>query len=362
MNTSVNFPGHSEEFVRAPLTYPGNKSELAEDIIAYLPDHETYVEPFGGTAGVLFNKEPSRNEVINDVNSDLTTFMRVLRDDVDELVEWLRATPYSEAEYDRVKGRWRKGFRPDDDVVQAGQLFFLRRASYGGDMTGFRAVATGRKNSARQFSNARERLFELADRLDEVIIRNTHWQQIIEQYASPDTIFYMDPPYRNATGYYEANFHYGEFVDYFIRHMDGTPNTEYEEDNVIGPVPPNFLTDREFEPEEDNLYPVSELPVAPQSFPTKQIGTEMYISGEHLSADDVYSYGGRNDPINFLISSSGLIDGLHDYTWCVRLDDYSHEINNSGGGPTEANEVLTMNYDPETITPFTGGQSGLNAF
>jgi hypothetical protein len=31
MTTSVNPPGHSDEFTRPPLTYPGNKSELAEE-------------------------------------------------------------------------------------------------------------------------------------------------------------------------------------------------------------------------------------------------------------------------------------------------------------------------------------------
>jgi site-specific DNA-adenine methylase len=317
---SVNPPGSSDEFVRPPLSYPGNKAELASTILQYVPDHETYVEPFCGTAGVFFQKRPSRNEVLNDIDSDVTTFLRVLRDQPDALVEYLRHTPYSEAEYERVKHRWDDlGHRPADPVKHAGQLFFLRRASFGSDITGFRSVARGRKNSARQFANARDRLLDLSERLDGVILRNTDWTDIVEDYASPSTFFYLDPPYRScgaATNTYDDQA--PGLPLYFAHHFDGSPNDYYHNRETAGADPPEFLTMDCFRE-------------APTDF----------------------AYGTDRDPLTVLISSKGPLTPLQPYTWTVRLEDQTHEINNAGGAKTVC-ETLTMNYNPtaDDFQPF----------
>ena len=44
---------------------PAGKKRLAPRLAALLPAHKTYVEPFAGSAAVLFAKEPSRIGRIN---------------------------------------------------------------------------------------------------------------------------------------------------------------------------------------------------------------------------------------------------------------------------------------------------------
>jgi len=39
--------------------YPGGKTRFVDEIRERLPDHQTYVEPFGGSAAVLLNKPES---------------------------------------------------------------------------------------------------------------------------------------------------------------------------------------------------------------------------------------------------------------------------------------------------------------
>lgn len=326
MSLSVNPPGDSDEFVRPPLAYPGNKAELASTILQYVPEHETYVEPFAGTAGVLFQKKPSRNEVINDINSDITTFMRVLRDRPDELVDYIRHTPYSEEEYDRIKSNWDDGYRPADNIKQAGQLFFLRRASFGADMGGFRAVARGRKNSARQFVNARDRLLKLSDILDEVLIHNRDWTEIVRKYASPSTFFYLDPPYQQSEGRYENQA--PGLPMYFMRHFDGAPNKYYHNMETVGADPPEFLEMDRFK-----------------------------------NAEEEFQYGTSNDPLTVMISSAGPLTPIQPYTWTVRIDDCKHEINNVGG-TREVAECLTMSYNPhaEDFVQFGGLQQQLQDY
>lgn len=327
----INPPGHAETFTRPPLVYPGNKAELADLILANTPSHETYVEPFCGSAAVLFNKKPSRNEVINDLNTSITTFMRVLRDEPEPLVSYLRQTPYAETEYQRVKDRWETGWRPDDDIKHAGQLFFLRRASFGGALGGFRATAIGRKNSARTFSNARERLYDLSERLDGVIIRNTDWRTCIETYASPGTFFYLDPPYAGRKQYYDVSFHRQDFEDYWLAQFDGAPNA-YNADLYAGETPPEFL-------EQEPYTSLNDSPDEPE-----------------------YGYGTSNPPFQVMISAEGGIDALDPYTWCIRTDG-SHEVNNQSGAQA-IEETLHCNYDPfsDDFTPFAGPQASLEAF
>src|SRR5690606_12218956 len=87
--------------MRSIITYYGGKGRSWRRIIPHFPPHHTYVEPFGGAANVLLNKPPSAVEVYNDIDSNVVTIFRVLRDYPDELRRALALTPYSREEYVR---------------------------------------------------------------------------------------------------------------------------------------------------------------------------------------------------------------------------------------------------------------------
>ena len=58
--------------MHSPLNYLGGKSRLARKIIPLIPqDHLCYCEPFCGAAWVFFGKEPSRAEILNDMDGEL---------------------------------------------------------------------------------------------------------------------------------------------------------------------------------------------------------------------------------------------------------------------------------------------------
>jgi DNA adenine methylase len=84
--------------MRPPTQYLGSKGRLGPWIASLLPPHRTYVEPFAGSAAVLFAKPPSPTEVINDRDGDLVCLFRVLRDRGPELARALQLTPYARAE------------------------------------------------------------------------------------------------------------------------------------------------------------------------------------------------------------------------------------------------------------------------
>ena len=62
-----------------PIKWHGGKSYLADKIISLMPEHVHYVEPYFGGGFVLFRKAcEGVSEVVNDLNSELTTFWDVL--------------------------------------------------------------------------------------------------------------------------------------------------------------------------------------------------------------------------------------------------------------------------------------------
>src|SRR6185437_8458697 len=161
--------------------------------------HHVYIEPFGGSAAVLLNKEPSATEIYNDVYGDVCNFFRSLRDKPQELISAIELTPYSREEF--ASSIQRDGL---GDIERARRFFVAARQV----MMGLATSATpgrwcvAQKQSRRgmalvvsRWLSATEGLVEVAERLKRVVIENDDAFRAIERYDSPDTFFYLDPPY-----------------------------------------------------------------------------------------------------------------------------------------------------------------------
>jgi DNA adenine methylase len=88
---------------KSPLAWVGGKSKLTSTIIPLIPAHQCYVEVFAGAAWVLFRKEPSKVEVINDINGDLITLYRVIQNHLEEFVRYFKWSLVSREEFDRLQ-------------------------------------------------------------------------------------------------------------------------------------------------------------------------------------------------------------------------------------------------------------------
>lgn len=176
--------------------YPGGKTNLSYWVLDHLPDHKCYVEPFAGSASVLLNKDRSKTEVVNDRDGDITHFFTTLRDQGDELREWLAATPFSRQLHDEYATAYFDGFRPDDDIERAGRWFFLRHTQFASKYNGISGFKTSPKtNTAGAFANNTDDLEKFATRLRGVVIENKDYADVVDLYDTPETVFYFDPPY-----------------------------------------------------------------------------------------------------------------------------------------------------------------------
>ena len=64
-------------------------------ILPLIPQHTTYCEPFFGGGAVFFGKEPSKVEVINDLNTAVGIFYEQLKNNLNALESKIKGTLYS---------------------------------------------------------------------------------------------------------------------------------------------------------------------------------------------------------------------------------------------------------------------------
>src|SRR5262245_3635030 len=92
----------SARTVDGPLKWHGGKHYLADRIVALMPPHLHYVEPFFGGGAVLLAKNPDGvSEVVNDLCGDLINFWRVISDEekFGQFHRRIEAVPFSEAHW-----------------------------------------------------------------------------------------------------------------------------------------------------------------------------------------------------------------------------------------------------------------------
>jgi len=194
------------------FSYFGGKYSHLRWLLPLLPETLSYCEPFGGSASVLINRKPSELETYNDLDSNVTTFFRVLRDMPHSLVRSLALTPFSRQEY-------REAIACDDDGsvvsdLEKARRFYIRVQQGFSGIPGRRCESSWRANPRHRvsflsghshlaravtFQNAIARLQDIAERLITVSIENRGYKQVIQTYDQPYTLFYCDPPYPGRT-------------------------------------------------------------------------------------------------------------------------------------------------------------------
>lgn len=188
--------------MRGPIPYIGGKARLAERLVALIPPHDVYVEPFCGGAQVFFHKPPSRTEVLNDLDGELVNFLRVCQQHHPELVRWLRFAVHSRELHQR---HLRQDPALLTDIQRAARFLYLQRTSWAGKVTGqtyHHSLSGGGRVVA---SNLKRVLLATSRRLARVQIENWPYERVLSTYDRPTTFFYLDPPYVEMP-YYRFNF------------------------------------------------------------------------------------------------------------------------------------------------------------
>jgi len=204
MNALNSDPNRVNDYPRrALLRYFGGKWALAPWIMAHFPAHRIYVEPFGGAASVLLRKPRSRVEVYNDLDEEIVGIFRLVQSEktCQALMRCLRRTPYSRQEFERAfESSTDPIIRTQRAIIRAYQSFhhqslFNRRNS---TFAAIRHISGGHCR-AREWASYPRCLGHICQRLKGVIIECRAASEVICAQDSPDTLFFVDPPYLPST-------------------------------------------------------------------------------------------------------------------------------------------------------------------
>ncbi|MBQ8969223.1 MAG: DNA adenine methylase [Bacteroidaceae bacterium] len=182
--------------VKTPITYYGGKQQLVPTILPMIPRHRIYCEPYFGGGAVFFAKPPSYLEAINDINENLVTFYLQLQNNFDALFDMVQHTLCCESEWKRARAIWQG--QEATPLERAWAVWMLTNFSFSGSPDGGWKWCNGSagSHSGRVMRHSRENFTEaLHDRLKDVQISCRDALLCIEQRDTPDTFFYLDPPY-----------------------------------------------------------------------------------------------------------------------------------------------------------------------
>jgi len=185
--------------LRPPVKWHGGKYYLAKRIIAVFPPHRIYLEPFGGAASVLLNKQPTDVEAFNDLDLRITRLFRVLREQGQEFAEKLRFMPYNQYEFEEAESYPRDASDLDMaicDYVRWRQSFGGRGKSWSYTTTRARGGMAGDVNA---WWTSIDQLPEITKRLSRVQILHQPAIEAIERFDHKEAVIYCDPPYLHET-------------------------------------------------------------------------------------------------------------------------------------------------------------------
>lgn len=204
MSVYMNTPTHPI------MRYHGGKWRLAKWLISHFPAHRIYVEPFGGAASVLLQKERCYAEVYNDLDGEIVNVFRVMQcpEKRARLIEMLRLTPYARAEFAIA---WEK----TSDPVESARRVIIRAQMGFGSAGATKGSSGFRRDTARRYSTAMMDWVRYPDHLPSIIERMMGVQlecrpalDVIRTNDAEEVLFYVDPPYMHDTRVMDGSTRY----------------------------------------------------------------------------------------------------------------------------------------------------------
>lgn len=211
------------KLVAPVLKWVGGKRQLIENFLELIPkDINLYCEPFLGGGALFFELQP-KIAYVNDINENLILVYKIIRDDVENLIEKLSNFKneseffYSVRDWDRNPEK----YNSLSDVERAARIIYLNKTCYNGL---YRVNNAGEFNSP--FGSYRNPNIVNAPVLRavskylnsaEIYLTSVDYAEILKQIQKK-TFVYLDPPYdpisttSNFTGYSKGGFNKDEQI------------------------------------------------------------------------------------------------------------------------------------------------------
>ncbi|MBD2344984.1 DNA adenine methylase [Anabaena subtropica] len=176
------------------LKWAGGKGRLISQYLPYLPkNYQTYYEPFLGGGALFFYLQPTKS-ILTDINSELITTYRCVRDRVEELISLLKEhkSKHDRDYYYSVRGKF-----VDNELEQAARFIYLNKTCYNGL---YRVNSQGKFNvPLGKYNNPNICQEDLLRATSAVLstseIKQTDFIDVLNCATSSDDFVFLDPPY-----------------------------------------------------------------------------------------------------------------------------------------------------------------------
>lgn len=181
--------------LKPPIPRMGGKSRLRKTILERIPEHTCYVEPFFGVGWVYFGKEPSKVEVINDIDKELINMFRMIKYHAPEIE---RVLEYEFSGRDMFEEYKHCTVEYLTEIQRAVRFLYLISQSFAGKGSTY-GYGTNKGPAPQIFYKGV--LSDIKERLRNTYVENKSFEDIIKRYDRPHSFFFCDPPYFETAGY-----------------------------------------------------------------------------------------------------------------------------------------------------------------
>lgn len=200
--------------MKALLTYYGGKQKLVPEILPLIPKHHLYCEPFAGGAAILFAKEPSKIEVLNDTNGELINFYKMAKEKFPKLKKEIESSLHSRALHYKARFIYNQP-QLFTDIERAWAIFIMAHQSYSSILDSTWSCGVKDATSEKKFQSKKCAFTkEYAKRLERVQLECRNALEVILTRDSATSFFYCDPPYFNSD-----MGHYGGYTEEAFRDL-----------------------------------------------------------------------------------------------------------------------------------------------
>ena len=187
-------------WLQSLLGWYGGKYQLLDYILPF-PVHTTFVEVFGGSSVVLFNKIKSSIEIVNDINSRLINLWKTIQLARREFVDYCKNEGGidSRAIFDEYKDNV-----TDNKIEDAFRLYYVNHHSFSQMNNAYHGMSfTGKEQWHNPYLNKLEDIDRYYQRIKHVAFECQDFRKIIRRADREDTLIYLDPPYFKGGEVYE---------------------------------------------------------------------------------------------------------------------------------------------------------------
>ncbi|KAA8667200.1 DNA adenine methylase [Clostridium sp. HV4-5-A1G] len=198
------------------VKWVGGKRQLIKGIGKYIPKgNYKYYEPFVGGGAVFFDLQPKK-AVINDYNFELINTYNVIKNKVEELIQYLKTYPNDEEFYYKMREFDRKKeYKNWSEVRKASRFIYLNKTCYNGlyrvNQAGYFNTPFGRYKNPNIVNDVILRAVSKFLNENDIVIKSGDYKEVLKGIKK-NSFVYFDPPYdpishsSNFTGYTTGGF------------------------------------------------------------------------------------------------------------------------------------------------------------